>query len=158
MSTQTTTYAGVISRGIAFLVDATTAALMATVGFQITVAVLSTFRVTDASFVGSGKAAGLAVSLPLVFAAYCAGWWTLMGRTPGMMLFGVRVVKRDGTAPGLWRSAVRAVGYWISSILMLGFIWVAIDRRHQGFHDKLAGTFVVYDWPVRQPVDPVRVA
>jgi uncharacterized RDD family membrane protein YckC len=26
---------------------------------------------------------------------------------------------------------------------MLGIIWVAFDKRKQGFHDKLAGTLVV---------------
>ena len=40
---------------------------------------------------------------------------------------------------------VRVLGYIVSAILMLGFIWIAVDRRRQGFHDKLAGTFVVYD-------------
>jgi uncharacterized RDD family membrane protein YckC len=27
--------------------------------------------------------------------------------------------------------------------IMLGIIWVAFDKRKQGFHDKLAGTLVV---------------
>jgi uncharacterized RDD family membrane protein YckC len=27
--------------------------------------------------------------------------------------------------------------------LMLGIIWVAFDKRKQGWHDKLAGTVVV---------------
>jgi uncharacterized RDD family membrane protein YckC len=29
--------------------------------------------------------------------------------------------------------------------LFIGFIWIGIDRRKQGFHDKIAGTLVVYD-------------
>jgi uncharacterized RDD family membrane protein YckC len=28
---------------------------------------------------------------------------------------------------------------------MLGIIWIGIDKRKQGFHDKLAGTVVVRD-------------
>ncbi|MBX3651771.1 MAG: RDD family protein [Burkholderiales bacterium] len=27
--------------------------------------------------------------------------------------------------------------------LFLGFIWVGIDKRKQGWHDKLAGTVVI---------------
>jgi len=27
---------------------------------------------------------------------------------------------------------------------MLGFIWIGIDNRKQGWHDKLAGTLVIY--------------
>jgi len=31
---------------------------------------------------------------------------------------------------------------------LLGLVWVAFDRRKQGWHDKLAGTVVIrdYDW------------
>ena len=38
----------------------------------------------------------------------------------------------------------RYFGYFISGIpLGLGIIWIAFDRRKQGWHDKLAGTVVV---------------
>ncbi len=41
---------------------------------------------------------------------------------------------------------VKYLGYYLSAIpLLLGFVWVAFDKRKQGFHDKLAGTFVVRD-------------
>ena len=62
-----------------------------------------------------------------------------------MMLLGIRVVTVTGDPPGIGRSSIRAVGYWISAILMLGFAWIAVDERRQGFHDKLARTFVIYD-------------
>jgi hypothetical protein len=35
----------------------------------------------------------------------------------------------------------------ISGILFLGYLWILFDNRRQGFHDKLAGTYVVYSWP-----------
>src|SRR4051794_39792296 len=92
-------YAGVVSRGVAFTIDAITAILVATVGFQVTIAVLAAVRVTDASFAGSGKALGYAMAVPVVFVVYCAASWALIGRTPGMMLMGVRVVTRDGSSP-----------------------------------------------------------
>jgi uncharacterized RDD family membrane protein YckC len=28
---------------------------------------------------------------------------------------------------------------------MLGFIWIAFDKRKQGWHDKLAGTVVILE-------------
>jgi uncharacterized RDD family membrane protein YckC len=38
-------------------------------------------------------------------------------------------------------------GYFVSILpLMLGFIWVGIDKKKQGFHDKLAGTVVIREW------------
>jgi uncharacterized RDD family membrane protein YckC len=94
---------------------------------------------------GGMVAVGYLLSLPIVFLTYSAVSWSFAGRTPGMALFGVRVVRLDGTPVNPARSVVRALGYIVSAILMLGFIWIAVDRRRQGFHDKLAGTFVIYD-------------
>ncbi|TAL09221.1 MAG: RDD family protein, partial [Chloroflexota bacterium] len=45
---------------------------------------------------------------------------------------------------GLGRSLLRYLGYLISWwILGIGFIWVAFDRKKQGWHDKIGGTVVV---------------
>ncbi len=67
----------------------------------------------------------------------------LTGQTPGKMLFRIRVVCQDGTpvTPGI--AFLRWVGYHFSSIFLLGFLWVAVDPRKQGWHDKIAGTVVV---------------
>lgn len=138
-------YAGVVSRGIAFAIDATIAGLVCTVGYQFAIALLATVGITPYSFGGTGKALGYVAALPITFATYCACAWALVGRTVGMTLMGLRVVRRDGSPPGVLRSIVRAVGYWVSAVLLLGFVWIALDERSQGFHDKLAGTFVVYD-------------
>jgi len=38
----------------------------------------------------------------------------------------------------------RYFGYFLASIpLGLGLLWVAFDKRKQGWHDKLAGTVVI---------------
>jgi uncharacterized RDD family membrane protein YckC len=145
MSVRLTHYAGVLSRGAAFVIDVTAVLIVCTVGFEFTRALFAAIRINFTSSDGGGAVAYVAV-LPVALALYCAGFWTLIGRTPGMMVLGLRVVTGDGGAPGLTRSLVRAFGYWVSAILLLGFAWIAIDRRRQGFHDKLAGTFVVYDW------------
>ena len=39
---------------------------------------------------------------------------------------------------------LRLIGYIISAIpLSLGFLWIAIDGRRQGWHDKFARTYVI---------------
>jgi uncharacterized RDD family membrane protein YckC len=53
----------------------------------------------------------------------------------------------DGERLRLWNVLRRHVGYVISGILFLGFLWILFDNRRQGWHDKLAGTIVVYSWP-----------
>lgn len=69
----------------------------------------------------------------------------LKGQTPGKMLVRIKVVDRQGNLPGLGCAARREiVGKFISTIVIfLGFLWVIWDQQQQGWHDKLAGTYVV---------------
>ncbi len=72
-------------------------------------------------------------------------FWVARQATPGKMLFGARIVDaRTGRAPSAGQCIGRYLAYFVSSLpFCLGFLWVAIDRRKQGWHDKLAGTLVV---------------
>jgi uncharacterized RDD family membrane protein YckC len=76
---------------------------------------------------------------------YFPFFWVLTGWTPGMRLFGLRVVReRDGGRVGLVPALVRLIGYSIDvSGFFLGFAWILIDRRRRGWHDILAGTVVI---------------
>ena len=66
------------------------------------------------------------------------------------MLLGVRVVNREGQEITFWQAVRRYIGYYISAFaLYIGFIWVLFDNRRQGWHDKLAGTYVIYTWDAR---------
>jgi uncharacterized RDD family membrane protein YckC len=76
--------------------------------------------------------------------AYFVGCWTAFGRTPGKLLLGMKITTREGRRIGLMAALVRYVGYFISGALFaLGFFWIALDRKNQGWHDKLARTYVV---------------
>jgi uncharacterized RDD family membrane protein YckC len=69
---------------------------------------------------------------------------TARGATIGKKVFGLKVVKADGTPPGFGRALLRqTIGYFVSSFFWLGFIWIAFDPQRQGWHDKIAGTYVV---------------
>lgn len=72
-------------------------------------------------------------------------FWRFRGATPGKMLISARVVDAKTLGPLSNGQAIgRYFAYFVSMLpLMLGFIWVAIDKRKQGFHDKLAGTLVI---------------
>jgi len=69
----------------------------------------------------------------------------LKGQTLGKMAVGIKVVNAEGYMPGLGTAALREVlGKFISIIaLYLGFIWIIWDGRKQGWHDKIAKTYVV---------------
>jgi uncharacterized RDD family membrane protein YckC/cytoskeletal protein CcmA (bactofilin family) len=82
--------------------------------------------------------------LLLLLATYGAIMWKLKGTTIGGIVCDLKVV-RIGGGPLDWGTAIiRALGCFLSLVIAgLGFIWIAIDRDHQAWHDKIAGTLVV---------------
>jgi uncharacterized RDD family membrane protein YckC len=69
----------------------------------------------------------------------------LKGQTPGKMAVGIKVVDSRGFPPGLGNAALREVPGKIISyvVIYLGFLWIIWDQRKQGWHDKIANTYVV---------------
>lgn len=79
---------------------------------------------------------------PVVFVIL---FWRYKGATPGKMITSMKVVDaKTGLIPGFGQSALRYAGYFVSVLpFMLGFFWIAIDKKKQGWHDKIAGTVVI---------------
>ncbi len=73
----------------------------------------------------------------------------LKGQTVGKMAFGIKVVDRRGNIPGLGIAALREIpGKILSSIVLyLGFLWIIWGEQKQGWHDKIASTYVVRATP-----------
>jgi len=96
------------------------------------------------AFIGRGSAPLLFGVVPVLAIVFC---WHRYGATPGKITFSARIVDaRSGGRPSLGRLAVRCLAYIISAApLFLGFAWIAIDRRKQAWHDKIAGTLVIYE-------------
>jgi uncharacterized RDD family membrane protein YckC len=90
---------------------------------------------------------GGGASSSLMSLLYFVGFWAWRGQTPGMLLFGMHLVRvGDGSRPDWIVALVRYLGLVISfALLLLGVIWVAFDARKQGWMDKLAGTVVLRD-------------
>jgi uncharacterized RDD family membrane protein YckC len=83
----------------------------------------------------------IALFLDMVYFTWFHG---SVGQTPGKMLLGLRVVQATGEPMTFGLAFLRWTGYLISKLAVyLGFIWIAFDRRKQGWHDKIAGTVVV---------------
>ena len=76
---------------------------------------------------------------------YYIGFWTTDGQTMGKTIVGLKVIRTDGTQLSVGRALLRYIGYVVSaSLFSIGFLWAAFDPKRQGWHDKLAGTLVVY--------------
>ncbi|WP_049723094.1 RDD family protein [Gilvimarinus polysaccharolyticus] len=72
-------------------------------------------------------------------------FWVYKSATPGKMALRLKIVDaKTGLAVSPGRLLGRYLGYYVATIpFLLGIIWVGIDKKKQGWHDKLAGTVVV---------------
>ena len=72
-------------------------------------------------------------------------FWMFKSATPGKMLISAVIVDAEtGKEPKLWQFLVRLLGYGLSTLAFgIGYLWIAVDPRNQGWHDKLARTVVV---------------
>jgi uncharacterized RDD family membrane protein YckC len=148
--------AGFPSRAAAYVLDLTLVTVSATVGTLLTSMTLN--AIFDSQRAAQFEALVLAVVVTSVSLVYFVFFWTAVGSTPGMWLFGLRVTKMDGTRIGFFRAVVRWFAYGVSALFFgLGYLWVIFDDRHQAWHDKIARTLVPYTAPprARRPAAPL---
>ena len=94
---------------------------------------------------GSDLAAGLVMLLwYLLLPLYVVVWPPRFGATMGKLAVGYHIVDENGRHIGYGKAIARVLGQILSTLpLGLGYLWIGIDARKQGWHDKIAGTFVV---------------
>lgn len=85
----------------------------------------------------------------LSFAAIflCVGYSVLLhgrhGQTVGKWFLGLRVVDGDQRPITYGRALFRWVGTVVSALSGLGFVWIVCNKEKRGWHDLLAGTWVI---------------
>jgi len=80
----------------------------------------------------------------LLLAAYGAALWKHRGTTIGGIICRIQVVRTDGREIDWTTAIIRGLGCVLSAFAAgLGFIWIAIDRDQESWHDKISGTAVV---------------
>ncbi len=134
-------YVGFWKRLLAFFIDTL---ILVTVFVTIAIAIYGRRYVQLAS---QGQTLLFDVLVQFVLPAVAAIlFWRYRGATPGKMLVSARIVDAATLgAPSTGKLIGRYFAYIVSSIFMLGFIWIAFDKRKQGWHDKLAGTVVIQE-------------
>jgi uncharacterized RDD family membrane protein YckC len=81
---------------------------------------------------------------------YFAHSWAANGRTVGMALFGVQVVRDDGTHVSGRRAVLRTAAFPLSFLFLgLGFLGILLGDQRRALHDVIAGTVVIYSWDAR---------
>jgi uncharacterized RDD family membrane protein YckC len=128
----TTNRAGFWIRTFAYVIDA--------IGIGIVSGII-------ASIIGGGPNSTTSNGLSIIFGlAYFAYFWSAQGggQTLGMRVLNLKVVRTDGSALTITQALIRYLGLFVSFLcLFIGVIWVAFDAQKQGWHDKIAGTYVV---------------
>ncbi|HEX2149538.1 MAG TPA: RDD family protein [Actinomycetota bacterium] len=86
-----------------------------------------------------------------------------LGRTLGKMVFGIKVIKDDGSRCDMGAAFRRAVVYPIGGgvpyvgwlVTILNGLWPLWDDKHQSLGDKLGATYVVRKDPSPGPMVPI---
>ena len=89
----------------------------------------------------------------LIGGSLFVAFWALVGQTPGMRLLSIRLDVNGSREVGLRRAVRRIVAIPISFLpLGLGFLAILLSPERRAWHDRIAGTTVVYDEePARAP-------
>jgi uncharacterized RDD family membrane protein YckC len=141
-------YAGAVSRFAAYSIDL----VVSTAVFALALAAISWgVRIVSGHDVSWNRSnivvAVIFVLWQFVYFGYC---WAVSGRTPGMAMLGIRVVRADGRVLPPKQAILRSLVFPLSFLLFgLGFIGILVQHEHRALHDLIAGSAVVYSWDAR---------
>ena len=140
-------WGGLFRRGSAFLIDVVVLFLFSLLLYRL---ISVAYRVGLATYQGS-LSWGRLPDLPRIFlvawlffvSAYFVVLHGAAGRTLGQSLFGLRVVDVRQQPITYGRALIRWLAVLATAPLLLGFIRILWNREKRGWHDALAGTWVV---------------
>ena len=141
-------YAGAVTRFAAYSIDL----VVSTAVFVLALAAISWgVRIVTGHDVSWNRSnIVVAVIFVLWQFLYFGYSWAVSGRTFGMAVLGIRVVRDDGTILPPKQAIVRALVFPLSFLLFgLGFLGILVQHEHRALHDLIAGSAVVYSWDAR---------
>ena len=134
-------YVGLVTRAIAFALDA---ALINAVAILTSAVVALTFSVLTIPEELRAVAIATGGALYLLWTVgYFVTFWTTTGQTPGSRVFRIGVRTTEGERLRLGRALLRFAGLTLAALpLFAGFLLILVDDRRRGLHDLIAGTVV----------------
>jgi uncharacterized RDD family membrane protein YckC len=106
----------------------------------------------------SAELLGLSAAYLVVLAVYTLGFWRWKQATPGKLIVGIRIRRRETSGPMPWATmlsrflfvealAFAAYAPWVGLLFalagVLDYLWPLWDGKNQALHDKVARTNVV---------------
>lgn len=145
-------YGGAVSRLTAYVVDLVVLSVLVAGGSAVTAFLVEVVTGHDLDVSGDRGLAG--TGLGVAWFVYFAASWAIAGRTVGMGLLGLKVVRPDGTRASATAAVVRTAAFPLSMALFgLGFLGIVFHSQRRALHDLIAGTAVVYS-PVQHVAGP----
>jgi uncharacterized RDD family membrane protein YckC len=141
-------YAGSVSRFLAYVIDL----LVSSAVFALALGAISwVVHVVTGKQVSWNRQDILVVIFYVAWEFFYFGYsWAVSGRTFGMAVLGVLVVRADGAPAEPRRGVVRALVFPLSFLLLgFGFLGILVQRERRALHDLIAGTAVIYAWDAR---------
>jgi len=135
-------YTGLLTRGIAFAIDAALINLVALVVTAGATLIVSLFHLPS-NIRAVIAAVGVAAYVVWVI-GYFVGFWSATGQTPGNRVMQFRVLTSNGERLRPRRALLRCGALVIAALpLFAGFLLTLFDRQRRGLQDRLARTVVV---------------
>lgn len=135
-------YVGLVTRAIAFTLDAAVVNAVALLTASVVVVTLSVVSVPEAvrtTIAAIGGALYVAWTV-----GYFATFWATTGQTPGSRVLGIRVCAASGEPLRPRRALVRFAALALATLPMLaGLVLILVDDRRRGLHDVLARSVVI---------------
>ena len=117
-------YGGFVTRLVAFVVDI--AIIIALISLMGGAAALLEDFLSFSNMTAKLLNFLVGVGSLLLMQGYYILFWMLIGQTPGKYLMGLRIVRVDGSRVTIGVCIRRLIGYYISAILFIGYIYGAV--------------------------------
>ncbi|HEX5980224.1 MAG TPA: RDD family protein, partial [Thermoleophilaceae bacterium] len=144
-----TNQVGLVTRALAGVVDLALISALLSIGFGLLASIIPAV---------SGGSDGLSIWGVATFGvvgyliggSIFAAFWALVGQTPGMRFLSIHLDAGGSQEIGLRRALKRLFAVPLSLIPMgLGFFAILLSPERRGWHDRIAGTTVLYDEEVK---------
>ncbi|MBE9563590.1 MAG: RDD family protein [Proteobacteria bacterium] len=142
MITFSTEYAGFGRRAIAFTLDFIWLYFLLVFLLFLSYDPVVFTEITEFNHISQWQTALIFLGLPALIIIW---FWIKFATTPGKLLLDCEIVDAKTGKPITFKQSIlRYIGYFISAIpFFLGFFWILVDKHHQTWHDKIAGTVVI---------------
>jgi RDD family protein len=142
-----TNQVGLVTRAVAAAIDLGLIGLALSLGSTVLAAVIPALK-GDSSGVSIFGLVGFTVLGVWLGGSAFVAFWALIGRTPGMSLLSIHLEAEGSREIGLRRALKRIFAVPLALLpLGLGYWAIVTSPERRGWHDRMAGTTMVYDPP-----------